>query len=79
MAIKLLTEQHLEVLSLKEGCRGLCKSKHVKMPHCLKSRVAAQVNHNPRSSATRTHETKQQEQIKQIIKNNKKQCNNIQK
>ena len=44
MNIKLLTEHHLEFLSLKGGCIGLSESTqcHVKMPHCWKSHVAAQ-------------------------------------
>ena len=41
MNIKLLTEQHLEFLSLKGGCTCSSESIHVKMPHCLKSHVAA--------------------------------------
>ena len=43
MNIKLLTEHHLEFLSLKGGCIGLSESIHVKMPHCWKSHVAAHV------------------------------------
>ena len=43
MAVKLLTEQHLEFLSLKGGCTGLSESTLVKMPHCWKSHVAAQM------------------------------------
>ena len=42
MTVKLLTEQHLEFLSLKGGCTGLYVSTLVKMPHCLKSHVTAQ-------------------------------------
>ena len=42
MTVKLLTEQHLEFLPLKEGCTGLSESILVKMPHCWKSHVAAQ-------------------------------------
>ena len=41
---KLLTEHHLEFLSLKEGCTGSSESTLstlVKMPHCLKSHVTA--------------------------------------
>ena len=38
---KLLTEQHLEFLSLKGGCRGSSKSTLVKLPHCLISHVTA--------------------------------------
>ena len=41
MTVKLLTEQHLEFLSLKGGCTGLSESVLVKIPHCLKSRAAA--------------------------------------
>ena len=40
MSVKLLTEHHLEFLSLKGGCTGLSESTHVKMPHCWKSHVA---------------------------------------
>ena len=41
MIVKLLTEHHLEFLSLKGGCRGLSKSTLVKMLHCWKSHAAA--------------------------------------
>ena len=41
MSIKLLTEHHLEFLSLKGGCTGSSKSILVKMSHCWKSHVAA--------------------------------------
>ena len=41
MTVKLLTEQHLEFLSLKGGCTGSSESIHFKMPHCWKSHVAA--------------------------------------
>ena len=41
MNIKLLSEDHLEFLSLKGGCTGLSESAHVKMPHCWKFHVAA--------------------------------------
>ena len=43
MIVKLLTEHHLEFLSLKGGCRGLSESTHVKMPHCWKSRALAHI------------------------------------
>ena len=43
MTVKLLTEQHLEFLSLKGGCAGSSESTLVKMSHCLKSHVAAQI------------------------------------
>ena len=41
MIVKLLTEHHLEFLSLKGGCRGSSESTHVKLPHCLKSHALA--------------------------------------
>ena len=43
MTVKLLTEQHLKFLSLKGGCTGSSESIHVKMPHCWKSHVTAQL------------------------------------
>ena len=43
MSVKLLTEHYLEFLSLKGGCTGSSESTLVKMPHCYKSRVAAQI------------------------------------
>ena len=43
MIAKLLTEHHLEFLSLKGGCRGSSESTHVKMPHCWKSHALAQI------------------------------------
>ena len=36
---QLLTEHHLELLSLKGGCTGSSESTLVKMPHCWKLRV----------------------------------------
>ena len=43
MIVKLLTEHHLEFLSLKGGCTGSSESTHVKIPHCWKSHVVAQM------------------------------------
>ena len=43
MIVKLLTEQHLKFISLKEGCTGSSESTLVKMPHCWKSHVTAQM------------------------------------
>ena len=43
MIVKLLTEQHLEFLSLKGGCTGLSESTLVKTPHCWKSHVTAHI------------------------------------
>ena len=42
MTVKLLTEHHLEFLSLTGGCTGSSESTLVKMPHCWKSHTAAQ-------------------------------------
>ena len=41
MNVKLLTEQQLEFLSLKEGCTDSSESTLVEMPHCWKSHVMA--------------------------------------
>ena len=41
MIVKLLTEHHLDFLSLKGGCRGSSESKIVKMSNCWKSYVTA--------------------------------------
>ena len=43
MNVKLLTEHHLEFLSLKGGCADSSEYTLVKMPHCLKSHVVAQL------------------------------------
>ena len=44
MIVKLLTEHHLEFLSLKGSCRGSPESTHVKMSHCWKSHATAQLS-----------------------------------
>ena len=43
MTVTLLTKHHLEFLSLKGGCTGSSESTLVKMPHCWKSHVTAQI------------------------------------
>ena len=43
MIIKLLTEHHLEFLSLKGGCRGSSESTLVKMSHCWKSHALTHI------------------------------------
>ena len=43
MAVKLLTEHHLEFLTLKGGYTGSSESTLVKMPHCWKSNVMAHI------------------------------------
>ena len=40
MSVTLLTEHHLEFLSLMGGCTGSSESTLVKMPHCWKSHAA---------------------------------------
>ena len=42
MNVMLLTEHHLEFLSVKGGCTGPYESTLVKMPHCWESHVTAQ-------------------------------------
>ena len=41
MIVKLLTEHHLNLLSLEEGCRGLSEYTLAKMSNCWKSHVTA--------------------------------------
>ena len=43
MIVKLMTEHHLEFLSLKGGCTGSSDSTNVKMRHCWKSHALAQL------------------------------------
>ena len=43
MIVKLLTEHHLEFLSLKGGCTGSSESTLVKMSNCWKSHATAQI------------------------------------
>ena len=44
MSVTLLTEHHFEFLNFKGGCTGSSESTHVKMPHCWKSHVRAQLS-----------------------------------
>ena len=44
MSVKLLTEDHLELLSLKGGCTGSYKSTLVKITHCWISHAAAHLS-----------------------------------
>ena len=43
MIVKLLTEHHLEFLSLKGDCRGSSESTHVKMSNCWKFHATVHV------------------------------------
>ena len=44
MIVKLLTEHHLEFLSLKGGYRGSSESTLVKVSNCWKSHAAAHID-----------------------------------
>ena len=55
MIVKLLAEHHLEFLSLKEGCTDSSESTLVKLPHCLKSHVAAHIFSHGRSNHSGSH------------------------
>ena len=58
MIVKLLTEHHLEFLSLKGVCTGSYESTVVKIPHCWKSHVAAHVyNHFQGKGLTHTEKS----------------------
>ena len=46
MSVKLLTENHLEFLSIEGGCTGSSESRHAKMPHCWNSHVTAQMRYS---------------------------------
>ena len=78
MIVKLLTEHHLEFLSLKGGCRGSSESTHVKMPHCWKSHALAQVrmttkyDNQRRTTIKKRHRTQtttrqQEHKVKQAV------------
>ena len=53
MTVKLLTERHFEILSLKGDCTGLSESTLVKMSHCWKSCATAQMLALPFASVLR--------------------------
>ena len=58
MTVKLLTDHHLEFLSLKRGCKGLSEFTLAKMLHCWKSHVAAHIYTSiaiPKSSSATCH------------------------
>ena len=44
MIVKLLTERHLEFLSITGGCRGPSESTLVKMSNCWKSHALAHIS-----------------------------------
>ena len=47
MSVKLLTDHHLEFLSLKGGCRGSSESTLVKMSNCWKSHAMSHIISGP--------------------------------
>ena len=49
----LLTEQHLEFISLNGGCTGWSESILVKMSHCWKSHIAAHIDTQQRKTQTK--------------------------
>ena len=73
MSVKLLTEQHLEFLSIIGGCTGSSESALVKLPHCWKSHVTAHMFQDDGFSASnRIHINRQQCQLR--ICNSVQQC-----
>ena len=55
MVVKLLTEHHLEFVSLKGGCTDSSESTLVKMPHRWKSHATAQIKTTNRGSYMSAH------------------------
>ena len=55
MIVKLLTEHHLEYLSLRESCRGSSESTFVKMTNCWKSHAAAHMSFDTTHSEACSH------------------------
>ena len=76
MIVKLLTEHHLEFLSLKGGCRGSSWSTLVKMSNFWKSHAAAQIYyyfyylHIPGKSTTKVTSRKRTTTTKILAKIN---------
>ena len=64
MSVKLLTEHHLEFLSLTGGHRSPSQSTHVKMPHCWKSHALAQLYYNISGSIPVVKSTASSEPLK---------------
>ena len=52
MTVKLLTEHHLEFLSLKGGCKGSSESTLIKMSNCWKPHAMAQILFWPNAHIT---------------------------
>ena len=68
MSVELLTEHHLEFLSLKGGCTGSSESTLAKIPHCWKSRVTVHIDEQ--AEGGRTEETMQaKEKWVEVVKN----------
>ena len=68
MTVELLTEHHLEFVSLKGGCTSLSEPTHVKMPHCWKSHATAHMSFDPPLlTGTKNHSTKQHDPTQNTI------------
>ena len=67
MIVKLLTEPHLECLSLKGDGRGSSESTHVKMPHCWKSHALAQIYYFEKRSADDSKSMKNYQARKELM------------
>ena len=68
MNVKLLTEHHLELLSLTGGCTGSSESTLVKMPHCWKSRVVAHYYENKQCESASREDSDQLRLYLSVIK-----------
>ena len=55
MIVKLLTEHHLEFLSLKGSFTGSSETTLVKMPHCWKLHIAAHIESQPQNPEFRNN------------------------
>ena len=67
MTVKRLTEHHLELLRLKGGCTGSSESTHVKMPHCWKSLVTAQLQQRGCASREDSDQPRQQLSLVRVL------------
>ena len=71
MIVKLLTEHHLEFLSLKGGCKGSSESTLVKMSNCWKSHAPAQIISFQHGAPAFT--APQQDRAMEVLKNRAKE------
>ena len=57
VTVKLLTEHHMEFLSLNGGCTGWFESTLVNMPHCWKSHIASNILRESRVIISKLYST----------------------